>query len=511
MKRNDDELDFGGYRGNKDRRLLFLIIVVIVLLAVVIGALVVLNGRNKRAQENIAAATEDNTDRASELSETMAQPAADAAATEDPEDPQNLDGSMSSETGASVDVKALLTANDAAETEGMTFGIDVAKYQGTIDWAEVASAGVDFAMVRVGYRTQKTGELLADTNARYNMQEAAANGIKIGAYFFSSAVTAEEAEAEADWVADYISQYPITYPVAFNCEGFDAEDSRQHSLSQSERTDLAMVFLNRIYERGYTPMFYAAKNEMTADAKWDTSRIETKYKIWVSQYPAAPYPQTAKSDYAGVHAMWQYTNQGTIPGIKKPVDVDIAYFGYEGTADAKSSEAPDAVTADAEALMNFTEINETVTAKEKTNLRDIPSQDADSKVITTLSNGETATRTGISDSGWSRIVYNGTTCYAVSNYLTTDLNAKPSSEEGAGSGDGLKTKFTSVNDSVTAKIEVNLRALPSVTNPDATVIAVLHNGEVATRTGINEEYGWSRVEFNGQTLYCISSYLTAAQ
>ena len=61
---------------------------------------------------------------------------------------------------------------------------------------------------------------------------------------------------------------------------------------------------------------------------------------------------------------------------------------------------------------------------------------------------------------------------------------------------------------VTAKIEVNLRALPSVTNPDATVIAVLHNGEYVTRTGINEEYGWSRVDYNGQTLYCISSYLT---
>ena len=78
----------------------------------------------------------------------------------------------------------------------------------------------------------------------------------------------------------------------------------------------------------------------------------------------------------------------------------------------------------------------------------------------------------------------------------------------ADAGDGIKTQFTEVNDIVTAKIEVNLRALQSVTNPDATVIAVLHNGETVTRTGINEDYGWSRVDYNGQTLYCISSYLT---
>ena len=208
--------------------------------------------------------------------------------------------------------------------------------------------------------------------------------------------------------------------------------------------------------------------------------------------------------------MWQYTNRGTVDGISKPVDVNVAYFGYEGTAQAQNTEAPEEVTADAEALMNFTQVSENVTAKDSTNLRNIPSQGEDSTIVYTLKNGETIARTGVSDSGWSRLELNGQTVYAVSSYLTTDLSyqapAAPS-EEGAGSGDGLKTKFTERNDQVTAKIEVNLRTLPSVTNPDATVVATLHNGEYVTRTGINEEYGWSRVEYNGQTLYCISSYL----
>lgn len=432
-------------------------------------------------------------------------PQDDETDVEDSEDPQSF--SMSTEQGTEVDVSALLSSGSVAETNQVTIGIDVARYQGTIDWSQVAASGIDFAMVRVGYRADATREICADTNAKYNMQEAQKNGIKVGVYFFSTAVTAEEARAEADWVADYVSQYQITYPVAYDCEGFEQPGSAQYNLTNAERTDIAIAFLQEIYNRGYTPMFYASMSELAGNAKWDTTRIEGTYRIWVSQYPSAPYPETPKSSYGGTHAMWQYTNRGTVAGIGRAVDVNVAYFGYEGTAEAVNPETPEEVHADKEALMNFTEVNETVTAKDATNLRDIPSQGEDSTIMYTLKNGETATRTGVSDSGWSRLTYNGQTVYAVSSYLTTDLQYQ-TPQEGAGSGDGLKTKFADRNESVTAKIEVNLRALPSVTNPDATVVAVLHNGEYVTRTGINEEYGWSRVDYNGQTLYCISSYLT---
>lgn len=424
------------------------------------------------------------------------------------EQPDPQDSNMSTEEGTEVDVTELLSSGSVAETNQVTIGIDVAKYQGTIDWTQVASSGIDFAMVRVGYRADASREICADTNAKYNMQEASANGIKIGAYFFSTATTVDEAKEEANWVADYISQYQITYPVAYDCEGFDQPDSAQYSLTNAQRTDIAIAFLQEIYNRGYTPMFYSSMAEMSGNAKWDTTRIEGTYRIWVSQYPSTPYPQTAKSSYGGAHAMWQYTNRGTVAGISRPVDVNVAYFGYEGTAQAQNSEAPEEAHADAEALMKFTDVNESVTAKDSTNLRNIPSQGADSTIVYTLKNGESVARTGVSDSGWSRLNYNGQTVYAVSSYLTTDLGYQAPAEEGAGSGDGLKTRFADRNDQVTAKIEVNLRTLPSVTNPDAAVIAVLHNGEYVTRTGINEEYGWSRVDYNGQTLYCVSSYLT---
>jgi GH25 family lysozyme M1 (1,4-beta-N-acetylmuramidase) len=418
---------------------------------------------------------------------------------------------MGQGNGASVSVSEVVSSN---ETANVSLGIDVSRYQGTINWSQVADAGISFAMIRVGYRTDSTRAVSADSNAKYNMQEAQKNDIKVGVYFYSTATTEEEAIEEAKWVTNYISQYKITFPVCFDYESYKNSNSVTYNLSATKRTDIALAFLKQIAADGYTPMFYASSSELSND--WETTRISKDYKIWVSQYPQIPFPQTSAPAYSGAYSMWQYTNNGTIAGISKSVDVNVAYFGYSQTAEAHDDSNPEEVTADVEALMNFTEVNEVVTAKDKTNLRDKPSQGSDSNIIYTLSNGEPVQRTGVSSSGWSRVILNGQVCYAVTNYLTTDLTAKPASStdvtsdstEGAGSGDGLKTKFVDCNDIVTAKIEVNLRALPSVTNPDAVVVLTLHNGEYVTRTGINTQYGWSRVDVNGQTLYCISSYLT---
>ena len=424
------------------------------------------------------------------------------------EDPQSEDNVVSAETGAETEITKILIAENAAETDKTTMGIDVSKFQGTIDWKAVADSGIDFAIVRVGYRTQSSGQIEEDTNAKYNMQEATANGLKIGAYFFSTAISEAEAVEEAKWVANYISQYQITYPVAYNCENFENPNNRQYELTKQQRTDYAIAFLNEIYNQGYTPMFYASKNEMQDDLKWETSRIEKSFKIWVSQYPSAPYPQTPSSSYTGNYDMWQYTNNGTIAGVKKPVDVNVAYFGYEKDAQAQNQEAPEKVEADVEALMYFQEVDEKVTAKDVINLRDIPSQGDDSTVLRKLNNGEIAARTGVSDSGWSRLIIDGQKYYAVSQYLTTNLEYRTPDENGEG---GLKTQFTTVAQKVTPKIEVNLRKLPSVTNPDAVVVATVSSGEVFERTGLNQEYGWSRVEYHGQTLYCVSSYLNIVE
>lgn len=485
-------------------------------------------------------------------------------------------------------------------------GIDVARYQGTIDWQAVAESGIKFAMVRIGYRGMSDGEIKADSNGKYNLQEASKAGIKLGVYFFSTAVTEEEAMEEAAWVADQIGGYPITYPVAYDCENFKDPESRQFLMDKESRTDIALTFLKTIEKLGYEGMFYASKGDMEGSKEWDMKRIEEDYKVWVAQYPAEPYPETRESSYSGAHQMWQYTMDGTVSGITQPVDMNIAYFGYNGTEKPKAKEVPPQVGPDVEAMMDFEDVNEQVTAKEETNLRDIPSQDTDSQVLKTLKNGQTAQRIAVSSSGWSKLIFEGRTYYAVSSYLTTDLKygyetdivipadanaddietqfhkenqivtAKevvnlrslpsveheevkviaqlekgdtatcigvsdngwsklvyrntvcyavssylmPADEEAAAETtaalagtdeDGIETEFEPVNDRVTAKEEVNLRNLPSTEHPDVKVVAKLYHGQVATRTGINRDLGWSRVEFNGMKLYCVSSYLEEAE
>ncbi len=389
----------------------------------------------------------------------------------------------------------------AKEIEETTFGIDVSRYQGTIDWAQVAASGIDFAMIRIGYRSNGDGSIVADSNARYNLQEASKAGIPMGVYFFSTAISLEEALEEAAWTADFISQYPITYPVVYDCENFRDPESRQYSLSKQQRTEFALAYLDTIEKLGYEGMFYASKNDMTEDASWLVSEIQKAYKIWVAQYPEQPYPHTPVSSYSGTHHMWQYTMEGEVPGITQSVDLDVAYFGYEGIEPPKNPEPPELAVPDPTALMTFQTVDETVTAKDATRLRNIPSQDEDSRILFTLENGQTARRIAVSSNGWSKVIYQDVVCYAVSSYLTTDLSAPILEDE------SIKTQFTKVDEQVTAKVEVNLRKLPSVEHADASVVAVLKNGQMARRTGISDN-GWSRLEYQGTICYAVTSYLT---
>ena len=362
----------------------------------------------------------------------------------------------------------------ASETDKRTVGIDVSEFQGTIDWKQVADSGVEFAMIRCGYRSLGSGEIREDACARYNLQEANANGIQLGAYFFSTAVTTAEAEEEAQWMSDLLAGYPITYPVAYNCEGFQNSSSRQYGLSVDERSAIADAFLKKAEANGYTGMFYAAKNELDDNNLWNADDLSLNYRIWVAQYSDQTWPEKTKSDYTGDHVMWQYTNQGKLDGIKGAVDFNVAYFGYRQCQQAVDENGAEQVEANVEVGVNFTEVEEQVTAKDEVNLRSTMEQGSDDNIVGSMKNGETAVRTGVGNNGWSRIIYNGQTVYCVSNYLTTDLSYVTPQE--------TESEF----------------------------IAELKNGEVIVRTGVSNE-GWSRVEYNGQTLYCISSYLEVVQ
>ncbi len=476
--------------------------------------------------------------------------AAEVGSVDDEEDPQGGANAAGTGGGASVDLNAAAKAE--GETDEVTLGIDVSKYQGSIDWEQVAQSGVEFAMIRVGYRTKVTGIIYEDPGARYNLQEATKNGLLVGAYFFSSAVTEEEAREEAAWVADFISRYQITYPVAYNCEDFQSPDSRQYGLGSGERTTIACAFLDTISAAGYTPMFYASRNEMEGNAQWNMDTLGSRYRVWVSQYPEQPYPETPASTYSGSHAMWQYTSQGKVAGIRGSVDVNLAYFGYSQAAEAKDQTPAEEVAANPELGINFTEVNDTVTAKELTNLRTLPST-LDSEVVYQLRSGETVQRTGIGSNGWDRVIYNGQKLYAVHNFLTTDLSGSASgSGEGGNAADSASQSgtaetgnagdsasqseaaeddssgetavsgsaqaddgtsesagvvFRDVSEAVTARDRVNLRDQPSTVTGN--VVGTLNYGEAVVRTGISDS-GWSRLEVNGQVVYASSRLLATS-
>lgn len=203
-----------------------------------------------------------------------------------------------------------------------SFGIDVSAHQGRINWAAVKAAGVDFAIIRCGFRGQTAGKIYEDAYFKSNVSGANANGVKVGIYFYSTAVNENEAFEEAAWVISKIKTYRITYPVVYDFEDFGAY--RCSGVGGAQATSNANTFLNVVRQAGYEPMMYANKHDITTRM----SRGSFNCKFWLAHY-------TSQTDYKGSYNMWQYTSRGSVNGINGNVDMDIAYFSYGATADAK--------------------------------------------------------------------------------------------------------------------------------------------------------------------------------
>lgn len=415
----------------------------------------------------------------------------DVAVEDDTKDPENIENTQIDD-GAKVDF------TDVQAKKGMQNGIDVSKWQGKIDWQRVKNAGMDFAIIRIGYRGEN-GQLYRDSNADYNIQQAQKAGILVGVYFFSTAVNQEEAVEEANWTVSAIKGYKISYPIVYDCEGFKNIDSRMYSLSAELRTQNAVSFLDTVTKAGYEGMFYGSKSDLADNTAFNTQEIAKKYKIWVAQYKNPPYPQSQTPDYTGRYDMWQYTNKGIVSGVIGNCDMVVSYFekGLEKPKD-ESAEIITAKPPKTEEELLYTDVNEDVTAKDEVNMRSGAGSNFD--VVAVLKNGTVLKRTGVGKNGWSKLKYNGQTVYAITSYLTTDLNTKPEPKPDIVDGN----TFTAQNDEVTAKQEVNLRLSPTTSGQ---IVGVLKNGTVLQRTAISNK-GWSRLDYNGQIVYAITSYLT---
>lgn len=197
-------------------------------------------------------------------------------------------------------------------------GIDVSKYQGNIDWSAVASDGVEYAFVRLGLRGYGSGKLVLDEYYDQNMRGASEAGIKTGVYFFTQAVTVEEAIEEADYVLENITGYDVSYPIVFDVEMIVNDDGRANELSQKDRTDITIAFCDRIKAAGYTPMIYG--NVKCFTKLLDMTRLNDyeKWYAFYDDYMYMPYEV----------GIWQYTEKGKVAGINTGVDLNISYKEY---------------------------------------------------------------------------------------------------------------------------------------------------------------------------------------
>ena len=194
-------------------------------------------------------------------------------------------------------------------------GIDVSRWQYDIDWEAVADAGAEFAMIRVGYRGSETGKLNEDKYARQNLEGAAAAGLDVGVYFFSQALTREEAEEEAYFVLDFIQDYDITMPVVFDWEKVRNENSRSLEMDRRTLTNCAITFLETVEMAGYNAMVYFNPNQ--SRNLYHLAELK-QFDFWLASY-------TDRMDFPYRVDMWQYTEKGRIPGIETECDFNI-YF-----------------------------------------------------------------------------------------------------------------------------------------------------------------------------------------
>ena len=195
-------------------------------------------------------------------------------------------------------------------------GINVSKWNKNIDWNKVKADGVEFAFVRVGYRGYGSGGLGSDEYADSNMKNAAAAGVKVGAYIFSQAITEKEAVEEADYILQKVKGYNITMPLVFDFEYYSGGRLEKANLSRRKQTDICLAFCERVKAAGYTPLVYANKSMLSSDLY--AEEISSKYPIWLAHY-------TNKTNYTGAYDYWQYSSTGTVNGISGNVDMNYWY------------------------------------------------------------------------------------------------------------------------------------------------------------------------------------------
>lgn len=193
-------------------------------------------------------------------------------------------------------------------------GIDVSAHQGQIDWQAVRSSGVEFAFIRLGYRGYTSGTLHQDEYALKNLRQAKAAGLQIGAYFFSQALSAEEARQEARFALEILGDTPLDLPLVYDWE-YVSEEMRTGHMAPQALVECVHAFCGEVARAGYEPMIYF--NQELSKTLLDLTQV-SEFPFWFAKY-------SDRMDFPYRIRFWQYSDTGRVPGIEGDVDLNL-YF-----------------------------------------------------------------------------------------------------------------------------------------------------------------------------------------
>ena len=246
--------------------------------------------------------------------------------------PQSLRANPYRSEAYSVDENGYLSYS----AQSFRRGLDVSAHQKEIDWTRVAAAGMDFAMIRAGYRGYTKGTINKDAYFDYNMTNALANGLEVGVYFYSQALTPEEAETEARQLLEWMRGYHVTFPVVFDWEEVDRDDSRSQDTPGNTVTACALAFCKVIEDAGYTPMTYGSPSKIYKGGL--ALEYLQDYPFWLAHYTK----DTAPTSFRYHYDMWQYSSTGHVDGIEGNVDLNICFPSWSaGSPSSPSTPAVD--------------------------------------------------------------------------------------------------------------------------------------------------------------------------
>ena len=200
-----------------------------------------------------------------------------------------------------------------------TQGIDVSTWNNYIDWGQVKASGIDFVIIRVGFRGYSAGKLYYDDMFETYLSGAKAAGLKVGLYFYTQAISELEAVEEASLCLNMINGRSLNYPIFIDMEDAESASARTNDLTNSERTTIINAFCDTIRSGGYRAGLYA--NSYYLNYKINVSQLNSGTRIWIAHYTNEPHPE-----YQSMYSMWQYSGSGSVPGVEGDVDLDISYM-----------------------------------------------------------------------------------------------------------------------------------------------------------------------------------------